>query len=48
MTYLGLDLSYSTKPLALVKTNGVGVTLFCFDPRANGHDGVAIPCHLSV
>ena len=47
-THVGLDLSHSTNPLALVQTIGVGVTLFVFDPCLDGHDDVAIPCHLSV
>ena len=37
-THVGLDLSHSTSPLALVQTNGVGVGLFDFDPRPNCHD----------
>ena len=44
-THVGLDLSHSTSPLALVQTKGVVVGLFDFDPRPDGHDCTTIPCH---
>ena len=46
--HMGLDLSHSTSPLALVQASCVGVTQCGFNSLTVGHDCAVISCLRSI